>query len=64
MHSGNIHIILLLLLLPVSLLQPSQTPLPSFVTQHDSVLEEQPLVDYGLYASKEVVAAGLAPNGM
>ncbi|KXZ51642.1 hypothetical protein GPECTOR_12g606 [Gonium pectorale] len=31
-----------------------QLALPDFVAEHDSVLEDQPLMDYGLVASKEV----------
>ncbi len=33
-----------------------QLSVPSFVSEHDSLLEEQPLLDYGVVAAKEVEA--------
>lgn len=33
-----------------------QLAVPSFVSEHDSLLEEQPLLDYGVVAAKEVEA--------
>ncbi len=38
-----------------------QPALPAFVHDHDAILEDQPLSDYGLVATKEVMGAGLAP---
>mmetsp|Transcript_7271 Transcript_7271/g.15870 ORF Transcript_7271/g.15870 Transcript_7271/m.15870 type:complete len:238 (+) Transcript_7271:119-832(+) len=38
-------------------------PVPAFVAEHDSILEDQPLQDYGLVTSKEMAAAGM-PNPM
>ena len=38
-----------------------KVPLPDFVLDHDALLEDQPLTDYGLTANKEMVEAG-TPN--
>lgn len=37
--------------------------LPPFVLEHDKVLEEQPLADYGLFATKEAVVQGGSGTG-
>ncbi|MEW5304424.1 MAG: hypothetical protein WDW38_011187 [Sanguina aurantia] len=36
-------------------LDKKQTPVPSFVADHDRVLEDAPLLDYGLIANKEAM---------
>eukprot|EP00192_Tetraselmis_astigmatica_P017170 CAMPEP_0117677194 /NCGR_PEP_ID=MMETSP0804-20121206/16613_1 /TAXON_ID=1074897 /ORGANISM="Tetraselmis astigmatica, Strain CCMP880" /LENGTH=136 /DNA_ID=CAMNT_0005486457 /DNA_START=676 /DNA_END=1083 /DNA_ORIENTATION=- len=38
--------------------------LPSFVLEHDKLLEDQPLADYGIFATKEQIAqVGLNSSG-
>jgi hypothetical protein len=40
-----------------------QVRLPAFVGEHDDILEDQPLTDYGLVTTKEMTLAGM-PNPM
>ena len=42
----------------VMLLQKTVT-LPGFVSEHDAILEDQPLQDYGIVADKNMMPAGV-----
>ncbi|KAG1652361.1 hypothetical protein FOA52_007228 [Chlamydomonas sp. UWO 241] len=40
-------------------MKPADVSLPSFVTEHDTVLEDQPLHDYGVVGMKEVAVMNM-----